>query len=315
MLNILIGIPVLDNTEITRACINRLIKYTEPQQCNLKLTLLIIDNGSREDIAGLMRKDFSNAVVEIYYRRNPINLGVGIAWNQILRFSPKPVPDASFYYDYYVILNNDALCGNNWLQPMVKAMESDSRIGWLSCMENGTRLYSDLVEAHAMTKKFRIISDSPCTTEVIEENVKKIYQKWGGQEAFCKHVIEEAGLPPFVPFKGDMHSALCFMLRPEMIQQMGFFEEDSPPIGVAEDLEYFLRIDRIITPEWLTEEQYPPGRKWKKGFCSKSIIHHNFWSCTHQGVNFDSRKWVKMREKNWKAKFGKSKKYYTKLLP
>jgi len=91
MLNILIGIPVLDNTEITRACINRLIKYTEPQQCNLKLTLLIIDNGSREDIAGLMRKDFSNAVVEIYYRRNPINLGVGIAWNQILRFSPKPV--------------------------------------------------------------------------------------------------------------------------------------------------------------------------------------------------------------------------------
>jgi hypothetical protein len=99
-----------------------------------------------------------------------------------------------------------------------------------------------------------------------------------------------------------------------MIEQVGFLNEDYAPIGISEDLEYFLRIERILMPSWLTIDRYPEEAKWKNGFCSKSIVHHN-WCSTHQGPKFDGRKWDKMRKKNWKAKFGKSKKYYTELLP
>jgi hypothetical protein len=104
------------------------------------------------------------------------------------------------------------------------------------------------------------------------------------------------------------------MLRPEMVRQIGFFDEDYAPVGIAEDLEYFLRIERILMPSWLTADRYPEKDKWKCGFCGKSIVHHH-WCSTHQGPGFDGRKWDKDREKNWQAKFGQSKKYYTTLLP
>ena len=48
-----------------------------------------------------------------------------------------------------------------------------------------------------------------------------------------------------------------------MIDQIGFFDQDFSPIGIAEDLEYFLRMERILMPSWLTDEMYPEDSKWK----------------------------------------------------
>ena len=129
---------------------------------------------------------------------------------------------------------------------------------------------------------------------------------------FCKHV-KRKNLPLFIPYRKEGRSAVCFMVRPAMISQIGFFDEDFAPVGIAEDLEYFLRMERLLVPKELTEEIYPADKKWKSGFCGKSIVHHN-WCSTRQGPNFDGRKWDKERERNWKAKFGKSKKYYSKLF-
>jgi hypothetical protein len=53
MLKVLIGIPVLDNVEITRTCLQYLEKYTETERLGLEVSLLIIDNGSQENIFGL----------------------------------------------------------------------------------------------------------------------------------------------------------------------------------------------------------------------------------------------------------------------
>ena len=104
------------------------------------------------------------------------------------------------------------------------------------------------------------------------------------------------------------------MVKPAMIKQIGYFDEDFWPIGVSEDLEYFLRMEKIIQPPGLSDDVYQPEKKWIAGFCGKSVVHHN-WCSTHQGKDFDGRGWDKAREKNWKKKFRKSKKYFTKLLP
>jgi GT2 family glycosyltransferase len=275
--------------------------------------LLVIDNGSREDIARLLREEFSAMPFPIYYRRNPANLGVAVAWNQILGFWTDPVPGVGFNYDYYVISNNDALCGPDWLQPMVEAMESDARIGWVSAMENGSPVLEELIEAHRLSRQYRVDPARPFSTESIHESMASIYASWGGHESFCRKVLDE-GLPLFIPFQKDGRSAVCFMLRPAMVDQIGCFDEDFAPIGIAEDLEYFLRMEQILRPAWLTQDIYPPREKWKSGFCGRSIVHHN-WCSTRQGSNFDGRKWDKLREKHWKAKFGKSKKHFTRLLP
>lgn len=313
MKKILIGAPVLDNSEMTRAFLNRLYRFTATDRLNLAVSVLVLDNGSREDIAALLREEFSTPHLETYYRRNPRNMGVAIAWNQILRFSPERVPGPDFYYDYYVISNNDALFGPDWLQPMVDAMESDHRIGWVSAMENGSPVSAELVEAHRISKEYRVDPSAPFTTAAIDRSVGDIYRKWGDHERFCQKVKAQK-LPVFIPFRKEGRSAVCFIVRPAMVAQIGFFDEDFAPVGIAEDLEYFLRMERILTPAWLSEAVYPPDRKWKSGYCGASIVHHN-WCSTRQGPNFDGRKWDKTREKHWKTKFGKSKKYFTRLLP
>jgi GT2 family glycosyltransferase len=313
MIRILIGVPVLDNLSMTRAYLQCVFRHTDIGRLPLDVTLLVIDNGSRDDIARLLREEFSDVAFPIYYRRNPTNLGVAVAWNQILAFWPDPVPGAGFKYDYYIISNNDALCGPDWLQPMVEAMESDARIGWVSAMENGSPVLEELIEAHRLSRQYRVDPARPFSTEAIHESMTGIYAPWGGHESFCRKVCNQ-GLPLFLPFQREGRSAVCFMIRPAMVAQIGFFDEDFAPIGIAEDLEYFLRMEQILMPSWLTPDRYPKVEKWKSGFCGRSIVHHN-WCSTRQGSNFDGRKWDKLREKHWKAKFGKSKKHYTRLLP
>lgn len=311
MQKILIGIPVLNNLEMTRACLQKMMSHTDGTQMALQVEILIIDNGSSEDIAGLLRNEFSNTKIPIHYRRNPYNMGVAIAWNQILRFSAAPIPPASFSYHYYVIANNDALVCPNWLQPMVQAMEEDKRIGWISSLENGSPILDELIEAHNISKQYRVDPSKPFDTGAIHDSINSIYAGWGGHAAFCQGIADK--LPHFIPFKKDVRSAVCFMVRPEMIEELGFFDEDFWPIGVSEDLEYFLRIEEVLPSAGakpLPDSEQP---NWKAGFCGKSIVHHN-WCSTHQGKNFDGRKWDKEREKNWRKKFRKSKKYFTTLL-
>ena len=313
MIKVLIGIPVLDNIEITRACLQHLYRNTETNRLDLNVSVLIVDNGSERDVKCILESEFQKTAFPLYFLRNPQNAGVAVAWNQILKFAPEKGNGKSFHYDYYIISNNDVLFGVDWLQPLVEAMEKDKTIGWISAMENGSPVLSELIEAHSLSKEYRIDPKTPYTTEVINKGLDLIYGKWGGHEAFCR-LVKNKQLPLFIPYRKEARSAVCFMVRPAMIEQIGFFDEDYAPIGISEDLEYFLRIERILMPSWLTIDRYPEEAKWKNGFCSKSIVHHN-WCSTHQGPKFDGRRWDKMREKNWKAKFGKSKKYYTELLP
>jgi len=313
MIKVLIGIPVLNNIEITRACLQHLFRNTETSRLNIDVSVLIIDNGSEDDIEKIFKNEFKMEIFPIYFVKNPKNLGVAPAWNQILKFTPGQEVKQKFYYDYYVISNNDALFGTDWLQPLVEAMQNDEKIGWISTMENGSPVLGELTEAHSLSKKYRVDPQKPYTAEIITNGLDSIYKKWGGHNAFCQF-IKNKNLPLFIPYKKEGRSAVCFMVRPAMIEQIGFFDEDYSPIGIAEDLEYFLRIEQILMPAWLTTDKYPAGAKWKSGFCGKSIVHHN-WCSTHQGPKFDGKNWGKMREKNWKAKFGKSKKYYTALLP
>jgi len=312
MAKILIGIPVLNNLEITRACLLSIIENTHIKQLKLEVTILVIDNGSSCDIPSMLNNDLPESTFSIYYKRNPHNMGVAVAWNQILRFSPENIPSQEFHYDFYVISNNDALVGPDWLQPMVNTMQSNSKIGWVATLENGSPVHENLIEAHTRSKKYRVDPSKPFTTEEILKSMQSIYSKWNTHNDFCEE-IKESGLPLFMPFKGAGRSAVCFMIRPAMVRQIGYFDEDFWPIGISEDLEYFLRVEQLIRPTFLTEKRYPEKDKWLTGFCCKSIVHHN-WCSTHQGVDFDGRKWDKAREKNWKKKFKRSKKYFTKLF-
>jgi len=178
MKKILIGIPVLDNVEITRACLQHLYRNTETDRLRLNVSVLIVDNGSQNDIEDIFRQEFKDPKFPTYFLRNSENIGVAAAWNQILKFSPEKELDKDFYYDYYVISNNDAFFGIDWLQPLIESMETDKKIGWISAMENGSPVLEELIEAHSLSKEYRVDPQAPYTTEVINESLKRIYEKW-----------------------------------------------------------------------------------------------------------------------------------------
>lgn len=96
---------------------------------------------------------------------------MAIAWNQILQFSPENIPSNKLHYDYYVIENNDAFLWPDWLQPLIEAMESDKQIGWVSTQENGSSVLNELIEAHALSKSYRIDPSKPFSTAAIEKSI------------------------------------------------------------------------------------------------------------------------------------------------
>jgi len=79
-------------------------------------------------------------------------------------------------------------------------MENDKAIGWISAMENGSPVLSELIEAHSLSKKYRVDPKKPYTTQVINKGLDLIYEKWGGHEAFCP-LVKGKPLPLFIPLK------------------------------------------------------------------------------------------------------------------
>lgn len=60
MKKVLIGIPVLNNMEITRACLQHLYQNTDTDRLGLNVSVLIIDNGSQNYIEDIFRPEFKN---------------------------------------------------------------------------------------------------------------------------------------------------------------------------------------------------------------------------------------------------------------
>ena len=79
MIKVLIGIPVLNNIEITRACLQHLFRNTETSRLNIDVSVLIIDNGSEDDIEKIFKNEFKTEIFPIYFVKNPKNLGVAPA--------------------------------------------------------------------------------------------------------------------------------------------------------------------------------------------------------------------------------------------
>ncbi len=312
MTKILIGIPVLDNIEMTRVCLESLIANTPAGDPDLCPSLLVVDNGSEDDIAGLLQHEFGHADLPIHHHRNTTNLGVAAAWNQILQFVPEGHDSGRYCYHQVVIANNDVIFGPDWLPPLLAAMAQDRRIGWVAALENGSPLAPQLLEAHELSRRHRLDPKDAPSADAIRQCVRRVYAPWGGHAAFCR-AIKALQLPGFIPFRGEGRSAVCFMIRTAMVEQIGEFDEDYAPVGIAEDLEYFLRMEGMLRPSWLTVERYPPDQKWRSGFCGQSVVHH-YWCSTRQGPHFDGRRWDKIREQNWRAKFGRSRKHFTRLF-
>jgi len=104
--------------EVTRLCIESLLKYTNG--INYKLALVYNDNPGNEDILEYFNTvEYQNKVVMHISR----NAGAAFAYQQIMKYVEGK---------YIVHLPNDVIVTPNWLNNLIKCAESDIRIGMVN---------------------------------------------------------------------------------------------------------------------------------------------------------------------------------------
>ncbi len=187
-----IVIPVYNQWEYTKQAIESIEQFT-----GVNYEIIVVDNASTDGTAGKL-KTYKNIKVIT----NEKNLGFPKAVNQgILESKGK----------YVVLLNNDTVVTENWLDKMIKAAESDSNIGIVGPVSNfvsGVQLdknakYSNLKEMHLYAK------------ELSEKNNGEIQEF------------------PRVAF-------LCTLIKREVIDKIGGLDERFSP-GNFEDDDFCLR--------------------------------------------------------------------------
>ncbi len=117
-----IVIPVWNQLEVTRDCVDSILKNTD-----YPYKLIIIDNASDAPTRDYLVSLESISGLDLLLIRNDKNLGFVKAVNQGIVASEAP---------YLCIMNNDTIAASGWLSEMIKVMESNRSIGLLNPSSN-----------------------------------------------------------------------------------------------------------------------------------------------------------------------------------
>lgn len=188
-----IVILTFNQLEYTKQCIESIRKFTKIGSYEM----IIVDNGSKD-----ATREWLNRQEDIIAILNEENLGFPKGCNQGIEAASG---------DNILLLNNDVVVTENWLENMLAALYSDETIGAVSCVTNSCSYnqavptdYSTLDQMHIFAKNFN--SHNPSKWE---ERLKLV--------------------------------GFCLLLRKTVIQSVGLLDEQFSP-GNYEDDDYAIRI-------------------------------------------------------------------------
>lgn len=115
-------IPVWNQLEVTRDCVNSIVKHTD-----YPYRLIIIDNASDSPTADYLKNLKCEKYLDLLLTRNEKNLGFVKAINQGIAVSDAP---------YLCIMNNDTIATAGWLDEMVAVIEANPAMGLLNPSSN-----------------------------------------------------------------------------------------------------------------------------------------------------------------------------------
>lgn len=202
-----IVICVYNAYEDVKKCIESVIENTtKPYQ------IIIVDDNSAELTASYLR-DVEKENENIKLIRNDSDLhGYTYAANIGMRNSAA---------DYCIMLNSDTIVSEHWLDNMVACAESDNKIGVVGPLSNTASWQSvpkltddDGDWCHNAIPEDFTVSEVAC---MIENNSGRIY--------------------PRVP----LLNGFCLMIKREVIEKIGFFDEENFGRGFAEEDDYNTR--------------------------------------------------------------------------
>ena len=142
-------VPCFNELSYTRQCVAALARHTRRLW-----ELIVVDNGSTDGTATYLQGVHDAAPFPVTSITNPENRGFPVACNQGLRAARG---------EYLVLLNNDVVVTDAWLDQLIALADSDPRIGMTGPMSNYATPpqlveavpYSDLDAMHRFAAQWR----------------------------------------------------------------------------------------------------------------------------------------------------------------
>ena len=188
-----IVIVTYNQFDYTKKCLNSVLKHTRTSH-----EIIVVDNASNDGTAKQIKTNYP----EVRLFSNSENKGFPIAANQGINNS---------IGDFVLILNNDTVVTENWLERMVQIAEEDSTIGMVGPISN-------------IVSGMQIDKDAKYTSlDEMHEYASSISAKNKNEKLFF----------PRIAF-------LCTLIKKEVIDKIGGLDERFSP-GNYEDDDFCLR--------------------------------------------------------------------------
>jgi len=200
-------IPVYNSLNYLQQCFNSLLKYSY----DIIDKVIFINDSSDDETTQWIRQQFE-VNDKVYLLENEINLGYTKSVNLGLKISSA---------SYVVLLNSDTIVTKNWLENMLKCMKSHENVGIVGPLSNAAQWqsvpeYLDKDEKYMINELSKDISVDRMAKLVSDVSLNK-----------C----------PSVTFI----NGFCFIIKREVIESIGYMDEENFPLGYGEETDYCIR--------------------------------------------------------------------------
>lgn len=201
-------------------CVHNAIEDVKKCLASIVVTLnqtthrvIIVDDGSGQPTASYLKNFQEKNFSWVTLLRNRKAEGYTKAANRGLRYSTA---------EFVVLLNSDTIVTTNWIEKMVDVSFSNAGVGIVGPISSAASHQS--IPDHRNSKEQTVINKLPFGLSPEAMNI------------FCEKNAS-AQIIPRVPL---VHG-FCFGIRREVIDKIGYFDEDNFPRGYGEENDYCFR--------------------------------------------------------------------------
>jgi len=200
-------IPVFNALDDTKRCFESLVLHND----GYSISVHVVNDGSDAPTSNWLRQ-FCRDNAQFHLIEHSTNLGYTHAVNSGLKASSAP---------YVVTLNSDTIVTSGWLRSLIDCIESDSKIGVVGPLSNAAS-WQNVPFLRDENGNFAVNEIPQGMTpdefaSIVRQLSKKVYPRLSFINGFC------------------------FLIRREVLNEIGFMDEETFPMGYGEENDFCIR--------------------------------------------------------------------------